>query len=111
MSLAAVTDDNFQNLVIDSDLPVVVDFWAEWCNPCKMIAPILEESAAELKGKIHIYKMNVDDSKLVPAKYGIRGIPTLILFDKEAEVARMVGALSKSEFLDFINQNLVDANI
>lgn len=98
-----VTDDTFESEVLQSDLPVLVDYWAEWCGPCKMIAPILDEIVAEYEGKIKITKVNIDDNPGTPPRYGIRGIPTLMIF-KDGEVeATKVGALTKSQLVAFID--------
>lgn len=95
-NLLEVTDENFDKEIIDSSLPAMVDFWAEWCGPCKMVGPVVKELAKEYKGRIRIAKMDVDTSRETPAKFGIRSIPTLILF-KEGEVAQtIVGAHPKS---------------
>ncbi len=95
--LLQVTDENFEEEIINSDIPVMVDFWAEWCGPCKMVGPVVEELAQEYKGKIKIAKMDVDSNRDTPAKFGIRNIPTLILF-KDGEVAKMIiGAQPKSQ--------------
>jgi thioredoxin 1 len=94
--LLQVTDDNFDAEIVNSDLPVMVDFWAEWCGPCRMVAPVVEELAKEYEGKIKVAKMDVDKNRQTPAKFGIRNIPTLILF-KGGEVANtIVGAQPKS---------------
>jgi thioredoxin 1 len=94
--LVQVTDDNFDAEIVNSDLPVMVDFWAEWCGPCRMVAPVVEELAKEYEGKIKVAKMDVDKNRQTPAKFGIRNIPTLILF-KGGEVANtIVGAQPKS---------------
>jgi thioredoxin 1 len=101
------TDAAFEADVLKSTLPVLVDYWAEWCGPCKMIAPILDEVATAYAGKLNIAKMNVDDNKDIPAKFGIRGIPTLMLFKGGELAATKVGALSKSQLTAFIDQHLV----
>jgi len=101
-----VTDDSFEQEVLKSSDPVLVDYWAEWCGPCKMIAPVLDEIAEEYLGKIKVAKLNIDENPNVPPRYGIRGIPTLMLF-KEGEVeATKVGAVSKSQLTAFIDSNL-----
>lgn len=101
-----VTDDNFEAEVLKSDLPVLVDYWAEWCGPCKMIAPVLDEISGEYTGKIKVAKLNIDENPNTPPRYGIRGIPTLMLF-KDGEVeATKVGAVSKSQLIAFIDSNL-----
>ncbi len=101
-----VTDDSFEAEVLKSDLPVLVDYWAEWCGPCKMIAPVLDEISGEYAGKIRVAKLNIDENPNTPPRYGIRGIPTLMLF-KDGEVeATKVGAVSKSQLIAFIDSNL-----
>ena len=105
-SIEHVNDSNFQTQVLDSELPVVVDFWAEWCGPCKAIAPLIEEIAEDYEGKVKVMKLNVDENKQTPPQYGIRGIPTLILFkDGELKDSR-VGMLTHSQLTAFIDQNI-----
>jgi len=101
-----VTDDSFSQDVLDSDTPVLVDYWAEWCGPCKMIAPALEEIASEYSGRIKVCKLNIDENSATPPKYGIRGIPTLMLFKGGNVEATKVGALSKSQLAAFIDSNI-----
>jgi len=101
-----ITDSSFETDVVQAGKPVLVDFWAEWCGPCKMIAPILEEVAKEYGDKIQIAKINVDENQEIPAKFGIRGIPTLILFKNGEIAAQKVGALAKSQLTAFLDSNL-----
>ena len=100
-----VTDDSFEQEVLNSDIPVLVDYWAEWCGPCKMIAPILEEIVGDYADKVKIAKLNIDDNPNTPPKFGIRGIPTLMLFKGGEVEATKVGALSKSQLTAFIDSN------
>jgi len=101
-----VTDASFEADVLKSDKPVLVDYWAEWCGPCKMIAPILDEVAKDYNGRLSIAKMNVDQNREVPAKFGIRGIPTLMIFKGGQLAATKVGALSKAQLTAFIDGQL-----
>ena len=105
MGIIQATDNNFQEEVLSSEVPVLVDFWAEWCGPCKMIGPILEELAAEMSEKIKIAKVDVDSNSQTAVNYAIRSIPTLIIFKDGAVVAQHIGAASKSQLESFINQN------
>ena len=105
-SLQPVTDDSFEPEVLRSEVPVLVDYWAEWCGPCKSIAPILEDVAREYGGRLKIAKINVDENHSMPAKFGIRGIPTLMLFKNGNVEATRVGALSKSQLTAFLDSNI-----
>jgi thioredoxin 1 len=105
-NVTKVTDGDFDSQVLQSDIPVLVDYWAEWCGPCKMIAPVLEEIGTEYAGKLKVAKLNIDENQETPPRYGIRGIPTLMLF-KDGEVeATKVGALTKSQLAAFLDSNL-----
>ena len=106
MSVSHVSDSSFEQDVIQSQVPVLVDYWAEWCGPCKMIAPILDEASRDYDGRVRIAKLNVDDNQAVAAKYGIRGIPTLMLFKGGEVIATKVGALSKSQLAQFLDSHL-----
>ncbi|MEZ5739122.1 MAG: thioredoxin TrxA [Burkholderiaceae bacterium] len=106
MPIKQVTDATFEQDVLKSDKPVLVDYWAEWCGPCKMIAPILDEVASDYDGRVSVAKVNVDDNQQVPAKYGIKGIPTLMLFKNGQLVDTRVGALSKSQLTLFLDNHL-----
>lgn len=101
-----VSDEAFESDVLNADQPVLVDYWAEWCGPCKMIAPVLEEIAEEYAGKLKIAKLNIDENPATPPKYGIRGIPTLMLFKDGNVEATKVGAVSKSQLSAFLDSNL-----
>lgn len=101
-----ISDASFEADVLQSGTPVLVDYWAEWCGPCKMIAPILDDVASAYEGKLTIAKMNVDENREIPAKFGIRGIPTLMIFKNGELAATKVGALAKAQLTAFIDQNL-----
>lgn len=101
-----LSDDAFEQEVLQSQLPVLVDYWAEWCGPCKMIAPILDEVSKEYADRLRVAKLNIDENQITPQKYGIRGIPTLMLFKNGNVEATKVGALSKSQLTAFIDSNI-----
>ena len=101
-----VTDDSFEAEVLSADSPVLVDYWADWCGPCKMIAPILDEIAGEYDGKLKVAKLNIDENPATPPKFGIRGIPTLMIFKDGNVEATKVGAVSKSQLVAFIDSSL-----
>lgn len=105
MGTQSTTDQNFENEVLKSELPVLVDFWAEWCGPCRNLAPKLEQIASELEGKVRVVKVNVDENPSSPAKYGVRGIPTMILFEKGQVVEQLVGDSSKEKILEVLNKH------
>lgn len=106
MATKAITDESFEQDVLRADGPVLVDFWAEWCGPCKMIGPALEEISDELGEKVTIAKLNIDDSPDAPGKYGVRGIPTMILFNNGAPVETKVGAAPKSQLKSWLEESL-----
>jgi len=101
-----VNDGNFENEILHSDVPALVDFWAPWCGPCKMIGPIIEQLATQYGDKVKIVKMNVDEAPATPAKYNVRGIPTVILFKGGREADKIVGAVTKAKFEEMINRHL-----
>ena len=100
------SDANFQSDVLDAEVPVLLDFWAEWCGPCKMIAPILDEIAGDFDGRLKVAKINIDDNPLTSPKFGIRGIPTLMLFKNGSVEAQKVGAVSKKQLAEFLDYHL-----
>ena len=101
-----ITDATFKQEVLESSLPVVVDFWAEWCGPCRMIAPALEEIATELQGKVKIVKLNIDENPQTPQQFGVRGIPTLLIFENGAVKAEKIGALPKSKLSEWVEESI-----
>ena len=105
-NILSLSDDTFEADVLQSDVPVLVDYWAEWCGPCKMISPILEEIATEYEGRVKVAKLNIDENPGTPPKFGIRGIPTLMLFKNGEVEATKVGALSKSQLTAFLDQSI-----
>ena len=104
--IISLSDATFEQEVLKSAVPVLVDYWAEWCGPCKMIAPLLDEVAVEYKGRLKVAKLNIDENPATPPRYGIRGIPTLMLFKDGEVAATKVGALSKSQLIAFQNQQV-----
>jgi thioredoxin 1 len=105
-----ISDASFQNDVLNATKPVVVDFWAEWCGPCRMIGPALEELATELQDKVTVAKLNIDESPATPQKYGVRGVPTLMIFHKGQVAATKVGALPKSKIKEWIEASIRSSN-
>ena len=101
-----VSDDSFEQEVLQSEMPVLIDYWAEWCGPCKMIAPVLDEVASEYADKVRVAKLNIDENPATPPKYGIRGIPTLMLFKNGEVEATKVGAVSKAQLTAFLDENI-----
>ena len=101
-----INDNSFEKEVLKSESLTLVDFWAEWCGPCKMIGPALEEISEEMKNEIRITKLNIDENPSTPQKYGVRGIPTLLLFKNGEVVAEKIGALSKTKLTEWINENI-----
>ena len=101
-----VSDDSFEQEVLQSEMPVLIDYWAEWCGPCKMIAPVLDDVASEYADKIRVAKLNIDENPATPPKYGIRGIPTLMLFKNGEVEATKVGAVSKAQLTAFLDENI-----
>ena len=105
-SLKATTDEQFESDVINSDLPVLVDFWAEWCGPCKMLTPVLEEMASEYEGRVNFFKLNVDENNNSAAQYGVRSIPYLVLFKGGSVAATEIGAKTKSQLTAFLDEHI-----
>ena len=101
-----ITDQNFEDEVIKSDIPVLIDFWAEWCGPCKILGPVIDDVANEFDGKVKFTKLNIDENPDNTQKFGIRGIPTIMIFKSGSKTATSVGVLSKSELTSFLNENM-----
>ncbi len=106
MSSVKITDDSFENDVLKSGRPVLVDFWAEWCGPCKQIGPALEEIAAEMGERVIVAKLNIDDNPMTPGRYGVRGIPTMMVFKDGKVAATKVGAMPKSKIVEWLNESV-----
>lgn len=106
MSSVAVNDEKFESEVLQADLPVLVDFWAEWCGPCKALSPLVDELASELSGKVKVVKVNIDESPEAPSKYGVRGIPTLMLFKGGKVIDTRVGGMPKSQLAEWVEDTL-----
>ena len=106
LNIINLTQDNFSKEVLESSTPILVDFWAEWCGPCKMIAPALDHIASEYQGRLKVAKLNIDENPMTPPKYNVRGIPTLMLFKNGSLEAQKVGALSKTQLAAFIDSNI-----
>ena len=105
MAVTEVTDDSFDDEVLSADKPVIVDFWAEWCTPCKQVAPHFEELAVELGEKVKVVKLNIDDSPMTPGRYGVRGMPTFMIFQDGKVTATHLGAMSKSRILEWLQES------
>ena len=101
-----ITDDNFETEVLKSEIPVLIDFWAEWCGPCKVLGPVIDDVAPDFDGKVKFTKINIDETPATAPKYGIRGIPTIMIFKSGELTATSVGVLTKSELTNFLNENL-----
>ncbi|MBN8523086.1 MAG: thioredoxin [Rickettsiales bacterium] len=101
-----IKDNEFESEVLNSKLPVIIDFWAEWCGPCRMLAPILDQLSEEMEGKVKIVKMNIDENPETPSKFGVRGIPTMLLFKEGKQIATKVGVQTKNVLQEWINSSL-----